>query len=554
MAGAKETPRQKMIGMMYLVLTALLALNVSKDIINAFVIVNDGLQKTNTVIEGKNAKIMNDFEKSMQDNPKKVESFYKKAKEAKSNTENIIKYIEVLRGRIIAYTEWGTKIAKEKGLKPEDYLKDKEIQTAVKMKLDSVNAKDNYDKPMEILIGQTEDGSGGEARILKNKLIEYNKAMKKLDPDFKEIRVGENNEKKLREYPGQPGNKGEEYSRLNRKWMPWEMYNFYSTILAADVAILNKMIADLSTAESDILSFLYAQITAADFKFDVISAKVIPKSNYVLTGDKYEADIIVAAYSTTQSPRAEIGGQIIPGDSGKVKYIQPASAEGLKKYEGKIIIKDPTGKDVSYPFAQEYVVARPSAIVSPTKMNVFYAGVENPVAISVPGVPTEKIRPSITTGTLRPGKVKGEYIVNVPSSAINTRCRINVAAETGTRQTKPMGAVEFRIKKIPNPVAMVAGKKDGPISKQAIIAAGYVLAVMENFDFELNFRVVSFTMTINIKGDLVEKRTTGGRISDEMSRALSGAGRGQKVYFEDVIAVGPDNTPRKLGAINFRLQ
>lgn len=151
----------------------------------------------------------------------------------------------------------------------------------------------------------------------------------------------------------------------------WQQYNFYHTILAASVTIKNKIIGEVQSAEFDAINRLYANITEEDFKFDKIKAEVIPKSTYILTGQTYEADVLVAAYDSkiqsearvvrgaTQITAANRGGaQTITSVDGIIKLQFPATNTGVQRYAGVIEMFNPgTQSYQEYPFAAEYVVA-----------------------------------------------------------------------------------------------------------------------------------------------------------------------------------------------------
>lgn len=569
MAGGKETPRQKMIGMMYLVLTALLALNVSKEILNSFILINNSLVTTNTNFSSKNAAQMAAFDKELALNPTKVKPFHDKAKAVKEQADSVVKHIEYLKHYLIIKTDKLDSTAifalRKQWEDANDVDKPKyKVQLDSIFNLKNVNSKDNYDIATNIMIG----GEAAKPKEGKFSAME----LKSILGNFRE---------KMKTYVKEPSmiaslnanfNTDTTYKISETEVENWMLSNFYHIPLAAVVTNLSKIQTDVRNAESDVIKNLFANVSAEDFKFDKLEARVIPNSNYVLVGEKFQADVFVAAYSTTQNPRVLIGdvdttgGKIQfrgggKGDSTNVKvqegvgkYEVPAGAEGIKKWGGIIQVVDPTGGIKSYPFFGEYMVAKPALVVSPTKMNVLYIGVENPVSISVPGVPTENLQPSLSGGTLRPGKEKGEYIAEVKGGSEAT---VSVSAKfmvDGKPTTKNMGSFKFRVKRVPDPVAYIANKKDGLVSANELIAAGAVIPKMENFDFDLQFKITSFDLSMNMQGDFITKSATGNRLSPEMATMLKSAKKGTKIYIEEVKAVGPDGVPRKLAPLNLKLQ
>ncbi len=518
-----ETPRQRMISMMYLVLTALLALNVSVEIINAFIIVNESVETTNANFGKKIDGTYANFEKAFLANPGKVKEFHDKALKAKQYSKELVDYINGSKYELISKTE------------------EISITEAKNLNIKDIKRKDNYDTPTNYFIGK-EGSKSGKAYELKNKLNEYrNKMLDLVDPKYKVLL-----DKSL-------GLKTDEsYKDKDGKIQDWAEHNFYRTITVAAITILNKTVADVLNTEFDIVNQLFSSVNADDFTFDKIGAKVIASSNYVLLGDQYQAEIFVAAYDTKSSITAEINGATIQGDSGMVLYKSGASSEGLKKYKGQINVKTPFGLK-SYPFENEYIVAKPSATVSADKMNVFYIGVDNPVTVSVPGVANEKVRPTMTGGTLSP-KGGGKYIVNVTKGAPGTKAIISINADFDGKM-KSMGKSEFRVKTVPNPIPSIGGVEDGAlIDKSRITTAGGIAAQLKDFDFELQMFVTSFTMQTTKSGDLSPKLISkGNKFTPEMISMLSQAKRGQKFWFENITVKAPEGN-RKLNSINLTIK
>jgi len=322
---------------------------------------------------------------------------------------------------------------------------------------------------------------------------------------------------------------------------------------------------DVKNAEGDVVNELFAAISANDFKFDNLTAKVVAPTSYVFTGDHYTADIFVAAYSSTQNPtvylcdydsvtKKPIGA--IDSTSVKVvaglgKYDIQAGSVGLQTYKGLIRVKKPDGTWDSYPFKQEYMVAAPSAAVFLEKMNVFYIGVDNPISISAAGVAPSDLQPSLTGGTMTSAGKPGSYIVRVSGG---TEATLNVSAKMNG-SAKSMGAFKFRVKRVPDPVAYVGNlKADGMMTKAELQGQSGVFARMENFDFDLKFNVVSYVMSMNINGVFVEKKANGPGITPEMKQMLTGVKPGNKVFFEQVTVQGPDGTLRKIPGVNIKVK
>jgi len=516
MAGYKETPRQKMIGMMYLVLTALLALNVSKEILSAFVVVNESLEVTNQNFGKKVDQSMDLFKKAYLAAPEKVGEKYKKAQQAQEYSKKMVEYINKLRFDLIEKVE-----GPGKG----------------KIKLSEVGAKDNYDIPTTFFIGQNPNNC--KAKDLKNEIEKFKKNMLALldAKDTSKVRLGLATDGK--------------YTNAEGASESWENHHFYNIVTAAVVVTLNKLIMETKNAEFDIINQLYSSVSADDFKFDQIGAKVVPKSTFVISGDSYEADIFVAAYDTKQKPTIIVGsdvdtitntviggGEPVDVALGVGKYKVGASGSGEKKYGGIISIKTPSGGTKSYWFKGAYNVSPPAATVSAEATKAFYIGLDNPVSISVPGVAPENVMPTISGGGQLIKQPNGSYIVKNLVNGTRS-CTITVSAKMGG-SNKSMGVFPFKVKSVPDPVTTVAGKRGGGITKAQLQASPYVSAVMDNFIFDgVNYKVTGFLFSCTVNGMTADETCAGNMLSPKALSNLSKAKTGSKVFFDLVKVVGP---------------
>jgi gliding motility-associated protein GldM len=516
-----KEPRQKMINIMYLVLTALLALNVSKQILNAFVIVNNGLDHTNVNFDKKNASTMSQFEKALANDRAKTKPYYDKAVLIQTWSKQLCNYIDTLKFQLVAATE---------GIP---------MKQADTENLMDVGAKDNFDIPTHILINDAaaEDGSKGKAHELKMKMAEFRKKVLAFvkPTDTAGLNLGLKTP--------------DVFSKEEDRKVNWEIDNFSERPLAASVVMLTKTQNDVKGVESTVQSYLLNSVSAADFKFDQLVPAIIPNSNYVLLGDSYRAELFVSAYSSTQKPKILVGD--VDTNTGKVNghvdsvkvrngmgmYAVKTDHEGQVKFAGVINIKAPDGSIKQYPFHSSYLVAKPALVVSPTKMNVFYIAVDNPVEISVPGVPDEDLRP-VGSGCSISGS-KGKYIVRVSGG---TQCSISVSAHMPDGSSKNMGKQDFRIKRVPDPVCYVAGKKgDISIPKAQLQIATKVFAKLENFDFDLNYDVTSFQMVAVINGITIIKDANGSGFTGEMQNIIKQCTRGSHIIIQNVKVKGPDS-------------
>jgi len=333
--------------------------------------------------------------------------------------------------------------------------------------------------------------------------------------------------------------------------------------------MLSKIQVDVRNSETDVLMFLNDQITAGDFKFTDIEATVQAKTDYVLRGNMYEAEVFIAASDTTKQPEILVGDyretvnadgtksyemvgdftRLEVDERGRGIYRRTASSLGGQNYRGLIKLQAPDGSEVAYPFEESYNVGAPNVIVSPTAMNVLYVGIPNPIDISVPSVASNLIQATMTNGTISRGRVegyRGEWRASPQN--VGQTAAINVSATiNGERMRFP--PYEFRVQRIPDPVAQFAGMTEGTVAKNVALAQPGVFAVLENFLFDLEYRVSQFTVSIQQRGFDRSETSNSARLTQEQRSLIESLNRGQKLSIINIRAVAPDNTTRRLPPI-----
>ncbi|NOZ46799.1 MAG: gliding motility protein GldM [Chlorobi bacterium] len=550
MGHGKETPRQKMIGMMYLVLTALLALNVSKSVLNAFLIVDNGLHSTNESFERKINYIYNEIDNQVLMKGDKVKPAQKAGKDAFKWTNEIYEYIEDLKKELIVHVD----------------KKDEAAADTLAENIKYVEAKDNYDGPTHLLLsgGDVNKLENSKARELRKKLDEYRENLISL---FDRDGIVLINEKKEIEKMGDLGidtRDDPNPDQDNPDERHWEFKKFYHAPLWAVLTILTQIQSEVLNAESLVAEKLLSSIGAREFKFNKLDPTIIPKSNYVIKGNEYVAEVFLAAFDSTQAPEIYVGDYkktgegsyemtgnytTLPIEKGRGIYKVRGSRIGDKKWGGLISLTAPDGSKKSYPFSEEYTVAEANLVVSPTKMNVFYMAIPNPVDISVPGYAPNEISATISNGKISKDRSVG-FVVKPqkPGKAI-----ITVYAQTeGGR--KPIGTKEFRVKPLPTPVAKVAGKTGGNIRRSTLKVQNGVIAELEDFLFDLSYRVTKFTVSTTIGGYTAEESAKGNKFTPKQKKLFQNAKRGSRIYIQDIVAIGPDKIPKELPTISFKLK
>jgi len=527
-----------MIGMMYLVLMALLALNVSREVLDAFVLVDESLTKTTENFYHKNDIYYQEFAQAAAENPVKAGPWKAKADEVKRRSDDLYNYIQELKFEIIRSSEG----------EDTEAIEGEEIHGEL------IDGKDNTDKPAEIMIGANRDGKANDLRMA---IEDYRTYLLSL-VDESAVDTRESIESSL-DTSDPPPKEGET--------LRWQDEHFEHLPLIAVITLMSKMQSDVRNAESDILRYLYAQIEAGSFKFNLLEPVVLAQSNYVIRGNEYKADVFMAAFDTTQQPIVYVGeydstitdeGTIeyfmkgeagvdydtIPIESGKGVYKVRTSSTGWKKWGGIIRLKRLDGTYTDKPFTAEYQVAEPNLVVAPTKMNVFYLGVDNPVEISVPGTPADRIIASSNNGRIVTSGAG--YIVRPTKEG---SCDISVSVrENGS--TRSMGSKPFRVRKVPDPYVTLAGYPGGSLSKSQILGELGPRATMPDwFEFDLTFDVVSFNLSATQGGFTRTLGSTSANFTSEQREMLRAVNPGSKIYIEDVMAVGPDGTQRNIGTI-----
>lgn len=515
---------------MYLVLTAMLALNVSKEVLEGYSVVNSSVVMTNTALGTKREDAYSKLQRDYAMNQIEVGPYMEKSKTARKLSAEMIEYIGNLRNELISVTE---------GIP---------IDSANNITVANLKSKDNYTIPTNFLFGDRVDASVSRSTELKSKIIEYRRSMIDLihPKNRANLKIGLETEG--------------DYYNTSGQLQSWEHYYFYDIPLAADVPILNKFITEVINAELEVIDELLYEISADDFRYDQVAARVLPRTNYLFTGEMYEAEVVVAAFDTTRSPSVYImqgvdslpvdmkdQATMITGTNGQIRFNFPANRIGAERYAGFVSIHNNSGSENTYHFNSEYFVASPSISISATSMNVLYVGVNNPLNIAVSGITKDNIFPTISCGSLTPDRSNGGWIARVPADC--KEARINVSATiNGVR--KNMGFESFRVKRLPDPTPYIAGIKEGFINRESLILSGKIVLTMPaDFEFEYTYNILSFNMKMQRGFTDYQFESKSEKLTDEMKAELKKTNRGQIIIFDEIIARGPDGTNRTLAPL-----
>jgi len=545
-----KEPRQLMINLMYLVLTAMLALNVSAEIINAFFMLDKGIKKNNEIVADSNEKLV----ESMAETAKtkvQYQPLVDKAALVKDITKGFYTYVDELRDVMVE--ESGGAYSQEEA----------EAQGHPELAGKPIGKKDK-DTPQRIFV------SGDYAGAEKPKIVvpagpELDKRLKDLKKAYLDFVAGLWDDGGIKSTIFADESKkeaslaaleksmtlvsSEGYDPSLHEGKSWEDFTFGHMPVAAIYPMLRKFQNDAKTTEAAVINFLAGQMGKMELtydKFDVFSQSSKP---YILLGEKYESEIALGAYSSQAEFSVSVGGSRLNVVDGKAKYTASGSSVGEKKYTATISVKNPqTGELETFKKEFSYEVGQPSVNVAADKMNVFYIGVENPVTVAAAGITTSNMKVTMSGGTLK-SKGKTSYIATV------TKPGKSVITVTDAKNGKKF-PFEFRAKRIPDPIVKLGKKVDGLMGSGEFKAQPGLAAWLENFDFDARCKVQSYTMYYTRKRqDAVEVKGTGGRFSGQIASAVRQAKPGDQYAFTDVKARCPgDKAGRRVNGLTFKIR
>ena len=502
------SPRQKMINLMYVVLMAMLALNVSNEVLNGFAIVQESLNRTTENASQENQVIYDDFEQQMTANPQKVKEWYDKAMHVKEMSQRLYGLAAELKLAIA--TE-----ADGKGANP-----------------DSLQNKEDLEAANQIMLAP----GRGRGEELKKAIDTYREGILAMVTDsVKKEHIASDLTTKV------PN------GILGKNW---QEYMFEAMPAVAAVTMLTKLQNDVRNAEKEVLHTLVQNIDVKDIRVNLLDAFVIPNSQTIVQGDRFSAHIVMAAIDTTQVPEIYIGGKKV--DLPNNVYETVTSRTGDFTLSGYIQTINGNGDPIRRDFEQKYTVVEPSATVSADLTRMLYAGYNNPISISVPGVPLNKISASMTNGTLTPNGA-GKYIAH-PSQVGQDAIITVTSTNTGRPQT--MGSFAFRVRKLPDPTPYINVKdeqgnadrfKGGNMSKQQLVESEGIGAAIDDGILDIGFKVISFeTVFFDNMGNAVPITSDGAQFSARQKENFRKLTRNRRFYISHVVAVGPDGIQRTL--------
>ena len=504
------SPRQKMINLMYVVLMAMLALNVSTEVLNGFSIVEESLKRTTQNASLENQVIYDDFAVQMKKNPQKVKQWYDKSQKVKQMSDAHYNLADELKLAIVQEADGS----------------DGDVQ--------NIRNKEDLEAANQVMLSPNR----GRGKELYNAIINYRTQMLSMVTGYHQKKMIASN--LSTDIPANAQTMGKN----------WQEYMFESMPAAAAVTLLSKLQSDVRYAEGEVLHTLVSNIDVKDIRVNALDAFVIPNSQTIVRGDKFSARIVMAAVDTTQKPQIFIGGKEVNLPGGLYETV--TGRTGDFTLSGFIQVENGNGELLKRSFEQKYTVVDPSATVSADLMNVLYAGYSNPLSVSVPGVPVNKVQATMTGGTLQPTG-PGRYIAR--PTAVGQNVTITITS-TNTGRAQQMGQFTFRVRRLPDPTPYINMKdesgspiryKGGGLSKAQLMGVDGIGAAIDDGILDIAFRVQSFeTVFFDNMGNAVPMVSDGASFSARQKDTFRKLQRNKRFYITRVNAIGPDGISRKL--------
>ena len=504
------SPRQKMINLMYVILMALLALNVSSEVLNGFSIVEESLNRTTGNSTRQNLAIYDDFAQQMKANPQKVKEWYEKAQQVRQMSDSLFNLADELKRAIVVEADG----------------KDGDVA--------DIQNKEDLEAANQVMLSPG-TGRGG---LLFDAINSYRQRMLRMVTDEKQRQLIADN--LTTEIPKNAQSMGKN----------WQEYMFESMPAAAAVTLLSKLQSDVRYAEGEVLHTLVSNIDVKDIRVNLLDAFVIPESKTVVRGDRFSARIVMAAVDTTQVPDIYIGNQKVDLTNGIYETL--CNRTGDFTLAGYMETVNGNGDHIRREFSQQYTVVDPSATVSADLMNMLYAGYNNPISISVPGVPLSKVQATMTNGALQ-SVAPGKYIAR--PAKVGQDATITVIS-TNTGRPQQMGQYTFRVRKLPDPTPYITIKdehgtptryKGGGLAKAQLMVSDGIGAAIDDGILDIAFRVQNFeTVFFDNMGNAVPMVSDGATFSARQKDTFRRLARNRRFYISRVTVVGPDGLTRTL--------
>ena len=511
MAGGKDTPRQKMINLMYLIFIAMLALNMSKEVLAAFGIMNEKLEASNSKMVDSNESYLASLETKASEDAEKYAALYTNAQRIKEMSSEYYNYLDGIKTEMMAGTE-----------DPKDY---------------AVMDKSDY---LDGLFFQGDNLAEGGKEFMK-RMNDYRTQVSAIVPSGIKASV---------EARFQTGDKEGKVEKRDGSKQDWINYNYEGFPQIASLAKLTALQADVKATEESALKAMLEGELSSQVSLKNFATSLLGSKSAYYSGEKYDGKIIISKTDNSSTPvKADLtldGRKLSAGtdyrlEAGGVKMLISTGSPGDHEVKGTLFFQQ-DGAEIEVPVSNSFaVISKPnSALIAADKMNVVYRGVANPMSISIPGIPDNKVSASA------PGLKKvsaSKYIMN-PTKGRTVKIVASGTLPDGQKISTP---AEFRIKDIPRPAGTVS-KQDGTVKMpKGNMEIATIGAMLEDFDFDLNLKVSGFKFkvpgqpTVSVKGN---------KLNGMAKTAMKRAKRGDVVQVFDIEAYITNNKSYKLKKVS----
>lgn len=506
-----------MINLMYLVFIAMLALNVSTEVLDGFDLINENLQQSIENIKVRNAQIFSEIEASNSKNPEKTANSFRKAQDVVAKTDSIFDYIQWLK----------LEIAKKSDGSDAD--------------VDNLRSRDNLDASSEVMLSPI----SGQGKNLRKSIDKYREDIVALVTDTSKQRI-------IR-----AALSTEPTARARRGGQDWVQASFDRMPSIAVLTYLSELQVNVKQAEGEALNSLLKDIDLSDFRVNELSAFVVPQSSMVMRGTTYRANIILAAVDTTQRPRIVIDGKELPeGNNGVYEFVP--TTPGSFTFNGFLELLGRDGTPFRREFKQDYTVMEPMATVAPLLMDVVYAGIDNPISISVPGVANKDVYATTIGGTL--ARNGNNWVAK--TSNVGQKFTVTVSTNIAGKQ-QVVAKKEFRIRALPDPVAYISYNDDkgnakvfkrGALARSVLLNTPGIKASMDDGILNIPFTVLGFrTVMVDAMGNAMQEPSSGANFSGRQLDQIRKMNRGKFFFISGIKVKGPDNIEREISPMEIRI-
>lgn len=495
---------------MYLVFIAMLAINLPEEVLDGFDMVDEGLNQTIKSSEAQNQLTFKSLTDINNQNPTKAEQWYAPAAQFAQKSDELFNYIQDLKSRIVKKADG------EKG------------------DVNNIVNRENIDASTEIMLV----GTKNEAKNLKASIDGYREQAINLITGTSRKDIIKN-----RLNTDKP-------NRGNKENKNWEEAIFEQMPTSVTVTMLTKMQNDIRATEGEVLSDLYNQIGAKDFRVNSLQAEVIPKSEFVMEGGAYEGRVVLTAVDTTKRPSFSL-----PTINANGEFKIGAGGVGINKiFSGMVTLSTPEGEVISRPFKSEYHVVPRMTTIQVSDANVLYQGEDNKLTISVPGMSNDQLRVIATNGSIT--KAGQNWIAKPAKAGTNMKISVFNGATFVSEQ-------EFKVRLLPDPTPYIEYAdadgnlkryKGGKINKAIIVNANGLKASIDDGLIDRQFSVIKFTTVFfDAMGNAVREVSDGSNFSEGQKAKIRQLGRGKNFFISEVKVRGKDGVERDLTAIEVRI-